>query len=114
MQHSLENLLWATEILQQVGHLPGFPQTEGQLLAVAKEFLNFVGDQPPHKYSQDGGPDVGEVWIESEPVSAGDTAEWLIAQVVARFEKFPTGTKMRELYETKYSPADGVRSSDLT
>jgi hypothetical protein len=118
MERTEANIEWALMRLNQLRTMEGFPRFDDQqvgLRLMARLFLNIVDDQP-------------EVWVEEydpaqgkgvrrmiQPaISAEETTDWLLEQVVLLCDRFPALIQMRRIYEARWRTADRKSSGELT
>lgn len=104
MEQTEENITWAIKKLFTLSDMYGFPHREGNdayLRLLARGFLRIVDDQREHKWQveEKQGAEWVRVWKGTPFISAKDTADWLIEQIVETQEKFPSLIEMRRLYE---------------
>ena len=116
MEKTPENIKWALGGISQLDYLPGYPQNDAALLGVAKAFLSIVGDRPEIRVEVDPGPEAerGDKKYDVYPfVPVQETVDWLMEQLQDKCEKFPVPYKMRQVYEQRYTPADGKRTQTM-
>jgi hypothetical protein len=108
MQKTTENMVWALGVLQDFGHLPGAPTTDGQWKALVNGLLDiFRSDDEPQT-----------VIDTEEPQRTVDTqgmkkSEWTIAQVHNLAHRFPPLIMFRKVYSKHWKPADGKWANEI-
>ena len=100
MNQTENNILWAISKLNLLSGMDGFPRTELGLRGIAMAVLSILDDQPAcysNRYDEEKhcGVDV----MTRAAISAPDTFDWLIQQILSGCERFPMPIVMRRFYE---------------
>lgn len=96
-----DSLLWA---LGQLGRLSifkskGFPVTDAEKITVARAFLRILADQEGNEFEEDGGSATGVVKTVVPSITAMQSGEQLVDEIVASCEWFPLPVEMRKIYK---------------
>ncbi|HEX5424855.1 MAG TPA: hypothetical protein VFW94_15005 [Candidatus Acidoferrales bacterium] len=117
MEQTEDNIAWALEKFEELVCLPGFPPSARPLRGIAKAFLRIVGpiaDDWRSEYDPESAN--GEKRITVPGHTADEVADWLIAEILDKCERFPAPIVMRRLYEEHpehWVAADGRRSGNM-
>lgn len=87
MLNNTANLNWALELFTKLEGMLGYPRTEPPLIFTCEEFLSIVHDR--------------------------EKGEWLFRELARGCTRFPIPRVMREIYNNRYTPADGLKPEDL-
>lgn len=90
MHNTPENLAWATEKLEELQSLPGFPRSDVSLEAVARQFLKIVRNET----------------LKHATLGPVNDVTWLMDLIMSESERFPIPVEMREIYERGFPSAD--------
>ena len=106
MERTEANINWALMRLNQLRIMEGFPRFDDQqasLRLMATLFLNIVDDQP-EVWTEEYDPEQGKgVRKMIQPaISAEDTTDWLLEQIVLLCDRFPSLIQMRRIYEARW------------
>jgi hypothetical protein len=102
--------------IKNLGWMPKFPQGDKQVTLVARCIAMFCETvevnhvfhhdefTEPEQLEKDKAMELG--WVR--PI------DWLVEQVASTYFSFPAPIVWRTIYQTRFTPLDGRRASDLT